>query len=164
MNVRSSDGSSWEPEWLRADVLIDLDDDGAPTLPPASHTNICVLCEDEIDCVSGECTGCNNLWGEPTCLVAGSDIEHGKDATMQVRLPTQDIVLNVCSGNYYNKDGFSAKGRKLNVGMLDVDNDPMCGGGAQADITNNACLQFLEDLTDSRRVAGIACGQPCAPG
>eukprot|EP00966_Prymnesium_polylepis_P015842 365795-Prymnesium_polylepis.1 len=35
VNVRSSDGSSWEPEWLHADVLIDLDDDGAPALPPA---------------------------------------------------------------------------------------------------------------------------------
>eukprot|EP00966_Prymnesium_polylepis_P010796 248782-Prymnesium_polylepis.1 len=83
---------------------------------------------------------------------------------MQVRLPTQDIVINACSGSYYSKEGFSAKGRKLDVGMLDVDNDALHGGGTSADFTINACFQFLEDLTDSRRFAGMACGQPCAPG
>lgn len=81
-----------------------------------------------------------------------------------ISLPCQNIVINLCSGPYDNKEGVSTKLRSKGVGVINVDNDPEYGGGYYADINVDYIFRLLCDLVEARRIAGIVAQVPCGTG
>ena len=107
-----------------------------------------------------------------TCEMEACDLKEGECGDCSVAMygpveapsPAADIVLNICSGDYANANGITAKLRAKQRGVLDVDAHEEYGGGQRANILCNAVFNFLVELVRARRVIGILSGQRCSAG
>ena len=115
------------------------------------------------------CTSCDGHIVDNTCQDCSIDYALTEDyifATIIVKpaLPTMNLVLNLCGGEYDSTTNISAHMRALDMCVIDVDNNPIYGGGSSADLTANSVFDFLLLLVRSKRVIGVVAAQPCGSG
>ena len=101
--------------------------------------------------------------GESDRTTCDSD---GVTALIAVQAPSlaANIILHLCSGDYWNTNGISAMLRANDCGVIDVDASDEYGGGKRANMLNNGVFNFLWELTRAHRVIGIISGQRCSTG